>query len=236
MRPGKDPSWFDIEADDRERGSGVGEAFCRETGVRLAWKRLAVGDYRVDGRLLVERKTVLDFAVSVVDGRLFSQCARLAGSGLCPILVLEGSGAMLVGRGFSREALQGAMLTVQLTYGIPVLRTVSPDETAHTLVLAARQVARTEGGLVRRPGYRPRSRRGRQSFVLQGLPGTGPVLARRLLERFGSVEGVMTASVGDLGTVRGIGRTRAQAIREAVREPGVPYGQSKVLTYHDTEI
>jgi len=32
-----------------------------------------MGDYQVEKRLIVERKTLKDFAVSIIDGRLFKQ-------------------------------------------------------------------------------------------------------------------------------------------------------------------
>ena len=49
-----------------------------EFDVRMG--RLATGDYLIDDEVLVERKTVADFAASLVDGRLFPQAARLAQS------------------------------------------------------------------------------------------------------------------------------------------------------------
>ena len=55
---------------------------------------------------------------------------------------------------------------------------------------------------------------GRRS--LQGLPGVGPALARRLFARLGSVEHVMTADTA-AGEVRGIGPRKAARIRELVR-------------------
>jgi ERCC4-type nuclease len=51
---------------------------------------------------------------------------------------------------------------------------------------------------------------------LQGLPGVGPALARRLLARLGSVERVVTAEAAALETVRGVGPTKAARIRELV--------------------
>jgi Fanconi anemia group M protein len=44
----------------------------------------------------------------------------------------------------------------------------------------------------------------------------GPVTARKLLEEFGSVEGVMRASLKDLQKVEGIGKKIAQNIREVL--------------------
>jgi len=62
---------------------------CGDFDVRV--DRLDVGDYCVDGSVVIERKTYLDFATSLADGRLFPQAAALARSPHRPIVLLEGS-------------------------------------------------------------------------------------------------------------------------------------------------
>ena len=224
MRDGATAQPIRIVVDHREAASGVAEWLQQVPGVELAWRHLATGDYVVDGRLVVERKTLPDFAQSIIDGRLFKQAHRLAGALQRPCLLLEGGAGQLQGHAVSRPALLGALTSVALIYGIPILRSVSPQESASLLVMAARQINQVEAGVLRRPGYRPRTRRGRQNFLLQGLPGTGPVLAERLLERFGSVEAVMQATAEELCAVEGIGTGRAMAIRNAVEEAAAAYG------------
>ena len=59
----------------------------------LEVRRLNAGDFWIGGRIAVERKTLADFAVSVVDGRLFKQAAALANSRMRGVLVLEGTAA-----------------------------------------------------------------------------------------------------------------------------------------------
>jgi DNA excision repair protein ERCC-4 len=67
-----------------------------------------------------------------------------------------------------------------------------------------------------RPGYRPAGWRRRALYILQGLPSIGPRRARALLERFGSVEAIVTADVSALAEVAGIGEGLARSIREAL--------------------
>lgn len=50
----------------------------------------ALGDYLIDGGGGVERKTYVDFALSLADGRLFPQAAALARNPHRPVLLLEG--------------------------------------------------------------------------------------------------------------------------------------------------
>lgn len=62
-----------------------------------------------------------------------------------------------------------------------------------------------------------------QLQILQALPGIGPGTAGRLLERFGSVRAVLSASLEDLVGVPGIEAGRAEAIRWAMSETASAY-------------
>ena len=61
-----------VIADDRERKSQVIQFLSKMKNVSVAIKRLSLGDYLVENRLVFERKTLNDFALSIIDGRLFS--------------------------------------------------------------------------------------------------------------------------------------------------------------------
>jgi excinuclease ABC subunit C len=52
--------------------------------------------------------------------------------------------------------------------------------------------------------------------ALDEVPGVGPALRKRLLRRFGSVEGVRAASLEELASVEGVGESRAETIRSAL--------------------
>jgi len=219
----------DIVYDDRERASEVIAFLGAIPGVSVRIERLAAGDYLADRRILFERKTLLDLARSIVDGRLFKQMVRLAESKHKAVLILEGTGKDAEGLGVRREALQGALITISLILSIPVLRSITPEETARLIVYAARQVASLGKEGYQRAGYRPKSQKGRQLYILQGLPGVGHERALRLLEKFGSVEGVMRAGLDELQAVEGIGAKTADRIRWAVSEKIEPYGDKTLF-------
>jgi DNA excision repair protein ERCC-4 len=174
--------------------------------------------------LVFERKTLKDFAVSIIDGRLFSQMTRLASSTAKSALILEGTGKDLVDIGIRREAMQGALVTVTLILGIPVLRSMEPSETAKLIIYAARQIKSLAKRGFQRHGYQPKDKRKKQLFILQGLPGVGRERAIRLLDNFGSVEAVITASSNELQAVEGIGQNIADKIKWAVSDQMKPYG------------
>ena len=212
-----------IIADDRECKSEVIASLLQIEDVDVSIQRLSLGDYQIDNRLIVERKTLKDFMVSIIDGRLFKQMIRLANSNFKSVLILEGTVGDTVELGMTREALQGALITVSLILGIPVLRSRDPSETAKLMVYIGRQIESMAMGGVQRHGYRPKNKRKRQLFILQGLPGVGPERANRLLERFTSIEGVISASCNELQAVDGIGKSVAEKIKWVVSEQIQPY-------------
>lgn len=212
-----------VIADDREAGSATVAALRGMDGVAVTIRRLELGDYEVDGHLVFERKTLPDLAASITDGRLFSQASRLAKSRRKGVFILEGSAAGLAGSGMSRESIQGALITLSLIYGLPVLRARNPEECARLMLYAARQVRRSAAGALLRHGRRPKGKRKLQLYILQGLPGIGPGRAKGLLAAFGTVEAVLAAPEEQLTAVPGVGPRTARRIRWAVSEPAARY-------------
>jgi Fanconi anemia group M protein len=188
-------------------------------GLLVEVGRLDAGDYLVDNRVLVERKTIADLASSIADGRLFTQAHRMAGGRLIPVLIIEGAVPQHGIAGMTREAVQGAIISLALSFGVPSLRSRDLRDTANLLRFVADQIRRRSANAVQRHGYRPRGARKRRLFILQGLPGIGPARAERLLDTFGSVESVFQAGQRDLAEVAGIGRATAAKIRSLVAAP-----------------
>jgi ERCC4-type nuclease len=214
---------FSILIDDRESHAGVFDALRRDPQAAVRLQRLPVGDYLLDDNLLFERKTLVDLAASIKDGRLFRQGLQLASASARGVLILEGTSRDLARSRMRREAIQGALVTLTLSFGIPLLRSVNPEETAALMLLAARQGRARASGSLPRPGHRPRGKPRIQSRVLQGLPRIGPERAKRLIDHFGSVEGVIAARADELAAVPGIGKGIADGIRWAVEEPLAAY-------------
>jgi ERCC4-type nuclease len=214
-----------VVADDRERAGGVVAELSEFTEVSLEVRRLAVGDFIVADHFVIERKTLADFAASVVDARLFRQAAAIATGPRRGLMILEGGAARAGELGVSREALQGALITVSVFYGLAVLRAQNVTETARLIVYLGRQARQFARGALPRPGYRPKGKRARQLFILQGLPGVGPERAARLLARFGSVAAIAAATSTDLAAIDGIGESTAARMRWAFEEtPGAYKG------------
>jgi DNA excision repair protein ERCC-4 len=218
----RQPRIIHILVDDREANSRTFRALSEIENTDVRLQRLSLGDYEIDGRLLFERKTLTDLAASIKDGRLFRQALRLVNSTIRSAIILEGTAADLVSTGMRREAIQGALISLSVIMGIPVLRARDPEESARLMVYACRQMRCIARGAIPRKGKRRRGKRSLQSQILQGLPGVGPERACCLLETFGTVEAVMTASLNELMEVSGVGDGTAKAIRWAVSESSSP--------------
>ena len=138
-------------------------------------------------------------------------------------LLIEGTAADLRDSKMTGASLRAALATVNVFFGIPVLRSTNAAESAQLLESIANQSETIASGGLPRLGVQPKGKRGLQLHVLQGLPGIGPERAARLLERFGSVRAVMTADEAELREVQGIGPTSARKIVWAVGEESAGY-------------
>ena len=104
-----------------------------------------------------------------------------------------------------------------------ILRSKDSDETAKLMVMTARQAVRMASGGFQRQGYRPKGKKSRQMFILQGLPGIGRKKAGLLIEKFGTVEAVVNAKSEDLASVYGMGGKTIEDIKNVLREDTIDY-------------
>jgi Fanconi anemia group M protein len=205
-----------IYADDRELRSPV----CRklfELKAEIKPIRLEVGDYIVSKRVCVERKTVSDFVNSMIDKRLFQQAKDLSEQFEKPIIIVEGAGDIFGQRNVHPNAIRGAIASLIIDFGIPILQTNDGEDTAHMIHYLARREQEERNVEVALRGKRSGlTEKQQQEFLVEGLPLVGPKLAKRLLTKFKSVEGVFTANEGELKKVGKIGDKKANVIRKII--------------------
>ncbi len=196
--------------DYREESSGLAALLSEHYVVEVA--TLPYGDYLINDRLTVKRKTARDFLVSIVDLRLFNQVANLKKNCSYPFLLIEGD-PYATDLDFDSRAIRGALLSIQTAWQVPVFSR-SKEDSVEVMVTVGRQDEVVTDVVPLRGGYRPKKLKTRQLYLLQGLPDVGPTLAKRLLDYFHSVGRVMNAAVDELTEVEGVGKTRAGKIRE----------------------
>jgi DNA excision repair protein ERCC-4 len=194
--------------------SGVPHAL-QANGVDVEMAQLRVGDYDLGKGVLVERKTVEDLHLSLERGRLWRQVGGLRRTARFPYLLVEG-GDLDIGS-LSPAAVRGACLAV-VGQGVPVVRSENAQDSATWLRILAQRRLTTRLGRDR-PVYAQRLKPTRElaaEAMLSSVPGISVVGARALLDRFGSVAGVVAADEREWRAVPGIGPSRASALREAI--------------------
>jgi DNA excision repair protein ERCC-4 len=204
-----------IQVDHSERESLLLGLLRRSEDFEVRLARLRVGDYLINDEVLIERKTIADFAASLVDGRLFPQASRLARDGHRTLVLIEGPHAPSM-PDVHPHAVQGALVSLAAMWRLPVLHTVDADDSLRVMRFLAAQVRTGREHVVCRYGRKPKRLATRRLFLLQGLPGVGPALASRLLKQLGSVRSVVTADIDRLQQVRGVGPKKATRILELV--------------------
>jgi ERCC4-type nuclease len=192
-----------IAVDHSESRSALLDALRRSGVFELRMARLTTGDYLLNDRALVERKSVADFATSLIDGRLFPQVARLAHSGLRTLLLIEGP-ASSSAPAVHPHTLEGALVSIAAMWRLPVLHSTDSEQSVRLLRFVAEQVHGSQEPILKRFDRKPRRLASRRLFLLQALPGVGPALASRLLSHFGSIEGIVAADVAALAEIRAL--------------------------------
>ncbi len=212
-----------VYVDSRERNGAILSALRDSCDIEL--RQLPVGDYLVSDRVCVERKTMDDFLGSLIDRRLMAQAAEMRRNFDAPVIVLEKVDRLYSQRNIHPNAVRGALASLSIDFRIPIIPSEDEEDTAQIILALARREQQEGGRAVALRGERkPELLHERQRFIVESLPSVSAVLADRLLARFGSVRGVMSAGEKQLREVDGIGEKKAAEIVKAVRES---YGRGK---------
>lgn len=214
-----------VYADSREGNSKVIRHLSQmEIDVKV--RSMAVGDYQVSDDVVIERKTAKDFVDSIIDKRLFKQARELSEEFKHPIIILEGDD--IYNGMLHPNAVRGTIAAIAIDFGISIIPTRNSQDTA---AMIKRMAVREQNGdkthIQIRTDKKPVSLWEQQLFIIESLPNIGPVNAKNLLQHFGTVEKVITASESELQEVEGIGEKTAKNIRKVV--------ESKYL-YFENEI
>jgi Fanconi anemia group M protein len=207
-----------IVADQRELDSTIARDLSTRDGVETDLETLAVGDYVLSDRVVVERKTVADFLDTLTGGdrSMFEQVGDATRHYARPVVVIEGDD--LYGeRNVHHRAIQGALASLSVDFGASVLQTTDEEETADLLETIARREQEESDREVSVHGEKQaKTLTEQQEYVVSSVAEIGPVTARAMLEHFGNVEAVMTAEEDDLMDVEGVGEVTADRFREVV--------------------
>ena len=208
-----------VVVDQRELDSSIAKDLSRREGVETRLETLAVGDYVLSDRVVVERKTVSDFLDTLTGGderSMFEQVKDATRYYARPIVVVEGTD--LYGeRNVHPNAIRGALASLAVDFGTSILRTTDEDETTDLLEVIATREQEEEDRTVSVHGEKSsKTFAEQQEYVVASVAEVGPVTAQSLLAEFGSVEAVMSADADELQAAEGVGEVTAERFREVV--------------------
>lgn len=205
-----------IFVDVRERNSEISKILREKADVQA--RQLKVGDFILSDRVCVERKTADDFLQSIIDKRLMQQASELSKNFAIPVIMVEGMENIYGRRGIHPNAIRGTIASLAVNFKISIIPTQNEADTANLLYIIAKREQEDELRAVALRGEKKvMSLREKQQFVVESLPNVSAVLARRLLEHFGSVQNVINAGEFELKQVEKIGEVKAREIRQVVK-------------------
>lgn len=236
-----------IELDSREKSTDSAyfasrmKKACQREKIPLQVTALETGDIRfltADFDLvLIERKSTDGDLYSSASKRLWDQCLRLIEEADWPILLIDGpiyltkDGRFRTGRyvtGWQYNQLMHMLLSLQLR-GLIVLWVPRKAQTPKEIIDLYEYAQKADHTSVLQTKLKPfpskpkgLTLREQQLRVLLSITGVGPALAERLLDIYGSVQGVMEAPFKGISLVPGVGPQIAQRICSVLKAPEMP--------------
>ena len=193
----KEPQKEKISVDYREKTSLVASELVK-LGFEIEFKELKVADYIVKD-VAIERKTVSDFISSMINRRLINQIEELK-QYENKLLIIEGIDEQELyndenSDGVSPNSIRGFLLSILLRHKIPTLFTKNPKDTAKFMERIARK---KENEMSIRAVKKSLDKKEQMQFIVEGFPGIGPKNARKLLEKFKTIQEIINASQEEL--------------------------------------
>jgi Fanconi anemia group M protein len=211
FKPKRDLSNIKIFADYREKGSQV-LRYLSKTNISLKLDTLNSGDYLVSNKCAIEFKTVEDFVNSIIDKRIFEQAKNLSKQYEKKILIIQGQEDIYSVRRIHPNAIRGVISTLILNYGIAIIYSKTPIETAELLIsFAKREQEENKNALVKHSA-KPLTLKEQQEFIVSSLPGIGTTLNKPLLKEFGSIKNIVNAKQDELMKINLIGKIKAEKL------------------------
>lgn len=198
-----------IIIDYREKNSLVASHLVKQ-GFDVEFKELKIGDYIVKD-VVIERKTVSDFIGSMINHRLMNQIEELK-QYENKLLIIEGISEQELysenNTNVNANAIRGFLLSILLKDKIPIIFSKNSEDTAKFINVLSK---RKDKEINLNAKKKTLNKKEQLQFIIESFPGVGPKKARKLLEKFGSIQNIILASTEDMKEILGI---QAEGIRE----------------------
>jgi len=189
-----------ILVDYREKQSLV-PAQLVKLGFEIEFQELKVGDYIVKD-VVIERKTVSDFRTSMINKHLYRQIEELQ-QYENKLLIIEGIDEEEIypeNNTINPNALRGFLLSIVMKYKLPVIFSRNPEDTAKFIsVLSKKQTGEISLNAVKKT----LNKKEQMQFILESFSGIGPKNAKKLLEKFSTLQNIFSAPQEELQKIIG---------------------------------
>jgi Fanconi anemia group M protein len=167
-------------------------------GAEVEKKKLEVGDYIVND-VIIERKTLPDFLSSMISKRLQYQLQNMQKNEKSLLIIENYESEPEIN--LNPNCIKGFIMSILLEYKIPIIFTRDSKETADYLYLLAKKTKKSCQSLrikLRHPGKKEKIQ-----YILEGFPGVGPITAKKLQKKFGSLKNIINANEKELEEILG---------------------------------
>ena len=187
-----------IIIDTREKQSLVmANLIGKKANIKL--ELLGIADYLI-ADIAIERKAFSDFISSMINKRLVKQLSQIK---KYPRYFLIIEGQRVCETANLDKATRGMILSIITNFQIPIIFTESEEDTANTLIQLAKQQDKPKQEQSIRHAPTLLTEEQQKQFITEGFPGVGPITAKKLIEKFGSIKNIINAPEEELKKILG---------------------------------
>lgn len=200
-----------IIVDSREKRSLVIANLVNKKA-KVEIEKLEIGDYLV-GEVAVERKTFSDFLGSMINKRLMEQLTELKKYPKS-FLLLEGFYHNYEDFKIHENAIRGMILSVIVDFNVPIIYTQNEEDTAKFLILLARKQEKEKREFGIRPNKTAKTLEEQKQFILEGFPGIGPTISKKLIKEFPNLHSIFKASKEELRQIENFDDAKIERFKD----------------------
>jgi len=207
--------------DRREKNSGIKKELIKQ-GLEVLEKQLLSADFIIktktlDGKIItvgIEKKTMNDFLNSIIDKRIISQLIEMKRHFDMSLLIIEGTENIYELRDFHPNSIRGMLASIAIDFQTPILHTRNQKDTAHILAIIAKRLEKQRSFPSLLKKRKPPTQKQQQEYFVESLPGIGPITAKKILNKFGTIKNLINAEEKELVKIEKIGKIKASRLKE----------------------
>lgn len=209
-----------IIIDTREKQSLISSILInKKANIKL--EKLEIADYLIEGKetIAIERKTFSDFISSMINKRLQTQLIELKKYPKY-FLVVEGFYYNYKNEKIKihENAIRGMLLSIVLDFQVPIIFTENEEDTAKFLIVLAKRQTKPKTEIGLRQMKTLSSVKEQKQFILEGFPGIGPTIAKKMLEEFSCLNEIFNSSKEQLRLVENFSEDKIEKFKELLED------------------